>query len=835
MTSHTPPQMQDWGRLISFRPERVLRPGSIEELQEVLEQVHRGEIGEGRVRVPGSLHSCAKIAVAETLIDVAGLPKKIELVDEDTAVEATANVTLHEFLAELGRHGKSVTATGGTDHQTLAGLISTGTAPASSRHALYELLEWVELVRVEEGSGRAELRRIERSEPEFAAVVCSLGALGVIVRVRFGLVDEPHFRVVQKVVDLDEVLADLDATAAKYDFWRVNWMQKSDKALLWAATEVPPGEAEPDGDYPADRSEQVLDFVFGALDTIGETGPLLNKPLELIYEGLALTYDDSEASGPLRNMLPVDRRAPLRVAMAEWSFRPADTQRVVGECRQYFEEHGWPNIPTEIELTRCDTALMSPWNWNDLDHVVKFNFMYLTEVCTEPGEKEEIYAHLRGLWNHLGDAGIPFKAHWGKINFIDPEFAAANHRLGEFMEQVSPMFLNEYLEERLGSGEPAPAPAPAPTPPAFPGLTDIHAHPAMNAFLWDRNLERHYWTGGAFDPLASLTDFKMLRKGDVRVLWSALHVPEHNYFECLLIRLAAHLFRGGRKLLKRDYWDCLQAQLAMMEEQVAASDDFEVARSGAELDWVLAAGKRAIIHTVEGGHVLGAGLADDDLDTRLARLDWLADRGIAMLTIAHLFPNELAGHAEGIPEDQHSLLCPLDSGVDLDRGLSTTGRAVVEHMVERRILPDVTHCSPRARHDVYDLVGDRIPVLASHIGVHSLNPVPYNLERTDVEAIAASGGVVGVIFMPYWLESSHPDDGLESIWKTMEQVAEWSSWEHVAVGTDFDGFTDPADDCDSEAKLPRVRELLEEKGLARAQVEAVLGGNARRVLRDGWR
>jgi hypothetical protein len=37
---------------------------------------------------------------------------------------------------------------------------------------------------------------------------------------------------------------------------------------------------------------------------------------------------------------------------------------------------------------------------------------------------------------------------------------------------------------------------------ALPGLTDIHAHPAMNAFVWDRDLRRHYFTGEAFNPLA---------------------------------------------------------------------------------------------------------------------------------------------------------------------------------------------------------------------------------------------------------------------------------------------------------------------------------------------
>jgi membrane dipeptidase len=374
---------------------------------------------------------------------------------------------------------------------------------------------------------------------------------------------------------------------------------------------------------------------------------------------------------------------------------------------------------------------------------------------------------------------------------------------------------------------------------AFPGLTDIHAHPAMNAFLWDRDLRRHYRTGSTFNPLASASDFKMLEKGGVKVLWSSLHIPEDEYFKCKFIRFAAHFFRGGRMLLTRNPWECLLAMMAMMERQVARSGNrFEVARSNAELDQVRAEGKTAIVHTVEGGHVLGAGLGADDLPGRLARLEELARRGVASLTLAHLFPNDLVGHAEGIPEDQRKFpICPLDTGVEPSRGLTPAGRAVVERMVELRVLPDVTHCTPRARRDVYQLVANRIPVIASHIGVRPMNDVEYNLDDDDVRAIAASGGVVGVIFMPYWLDKAHPGPGLDAIWRTMDTLRELSggSWEHVAIGTDFDGFTDPPDDCDSEAKLPRVREMLEAKGLSRNDAEAVLGGNARRVLRNGWR
>jgi membrane dipeptidase len=372
-----------------------------------------------------------------------------------------------------------------------------------------------------------------------------------------------------------------------------------------------------------------------------------------------------------------------------------------------------------------------------------------------------------------------------------------------------------------------------------PVLTDIHAHPAMNAFLWDRDLRRHYWTGRTFDPLASLTDFKMLEKGGVKVLWSSNHIPESNMFGCPLLKIAAHLTKGGRMLLKKDAWQCLLAMMDKMERQVARSGDrFQMARSNAELDAVIASGKTAIVHTVEGGHVLGAGLAATDLGGRIGRLEQLADHGVASLTLAHLFPNDLAGHAEAIPAAERNLpFCRLDSGVDLSRGLTATGRAVVERMVELRMLPDVMHCTPRARREIYELVGTDIPLVASHAGVQSMNPEPYNLDQEDVEAIAATRGVVGVIFMPYWLSQAHPGPGLDAIWQTMDKLREWSgdSWEHVAIGTDFDGFTDPPDDCDSEAQLPKIRTLLEARGLSQTDVDAVLGGNARRVLHDGWR
>jgi hypothetical protein len=123
-----------------------------------------------------------------------------------------------------------------------------------------------------------------------------------------------------------------------------------------------------------------------------------------------------------------------------------------------------------------------------------------------------------------------------------------------------------------------------------------------------------------------------------------------------------------------------------------------------------------------------------------------------------------------------------------------------------------------------------------HIGVKSVNDVPYNLDEADVcarlvgwrrgrDLHALLAGDLG----------SGQRTGRDLVQDA--EAAEWSgdSWQHVAIGTDFDGFTDPPDDCDSEAQLPVIREMLADKGLSTEEADAVLEGNARRVLRSAWR
>ena len=105
----------------------------------------------------------------------------------------------------------------------------------------------------------------------------------------------------------------------------------------------------------------------------------------------------------------------------------------------------------------------------------------------------------------------------------------------------------------------------------FPGLTDIHAHPAMNAFLWDRDLRRHYWTGHTFDlwPASAIQDAGEGRGQGAVVVAAYCGAPKAAAPTAAFIRLPRTFSAAGSKLLKLNAWECLLVMMAEMERQVA--------------------------------------------------------------------------------------------------------------------------------------------------------------------------------------------------------------------------------------------------------------------------
>ncbi|MBN1559845.1 membrane dipeptidase [candidate division KSB1 bacterium] len=368
-------------------------------------------------------------------------------------------------------------------------------------------------------------------------------------------------------------------------------------------------------------------------------------------------------------------------------------------------------------------------------------------------------------------------------------------------------------------------------------VVDMHAHPSLKVSLFNRILTARLQASRSFDPFSIHTDFNSLKKGGVDLLLSAAYAPEHGILqECKYIKALKYLMpRKWKKVYGRPYFDVAMEMLDIMENAVSAAVDDEsgepiatMITSVTELEAFLQQEKDrpiGIIHNMEGAHCL---------EGKIDNLDKFFQRGVAYMTLAHFYANEAVHPCFPYPESVQKVGC-FKGDRNLVLGLTTFGEEVIEKMIELGMILDITHCTPMARCRIYDIVGQRAPIIASHVGAYAVNPNPYNLRNEEIKKISDSGGVTAVIFMNYWLMPHATNRGLNFISRTIEHFIHAGGIDHVAIGTDFDGFTDRPDDLPNAAELPRLTQRLIADGYSVPHIRKILGENVLRVLKQGWK
>jgi microsomal dipeptidase-like Zn-dependent dipeptidase len=422
-------------------------------------------------------------------------------------------------------------------------------------------------------------------------------------------------------------------------------------------------------------------------------------------------------------------------------------------------------------------------------------------------------------------------------------------------------------------------------------VVDLHAHPIFKALLFRRSLSRPVkvpdFLAGELNPLTVQTAFPKLQTGGVDVLFSTAYPLEKRIFEDIRLmnliplrwihKLPISLIQDvWSQVVEPPYFTVANTMLDSMEEQVRlynrdrtpSEREACIAHSGIELRQGLDQPHKPImlVHSLEGGHSLEGELGlhyidqpwhqlsaaqQAELKTEvLNNLDALFKRGVAYLVLAHFYPNKLVMPVFPYPEHLALSLIPHDNlrniwfDVTLTEGLTELGRAVVQKMIEIGMLIDVSHATPKARQEIYGLVeasGRTHPiVMATHVGAYAINPSPYNLEDWEIKWIAEHGGVIGVIFMTYWLAPAETKFGINLISRTIEHIVNVGGEDVVGIGTDFDG-ADPPDDIEDSSEIGRITErlfseytLLNKRRYSDRQIEKVLGKNALRVLFEGW-
>lgn len=242
-----------------------------------------------------------------------------------------------------------------------------------------------------------------------------------------------------------------------------------------------------------------------------------------------------------------------------------------------------------------------------------------------------------------------------------------------------------------------------------------------------------------------------------------------------------------------------------------------IARSIADVDAARDGGTPpvAVMH-LEGAEAIDSGLAD---------LGAWYERGLRSLGPVWSRSNDFA----------HGVPFRFPSTPDTGPGLTDRGKSLVRACAELGVLVDLSHLNEAGFWDVAAI--EPGPLVASHSAAHAICPASRNLTDRQLDAIGASGGLVGIVFATPFLRRDFADDAetpLTLIAEHARYVADRIGVAHVALGSDFDGATIP-DALGDAAGLPKLLVALADSGFSQAEIEAVSWHNWRRVLGAWWR
>src|SRR3984893_15403594 len=265
--------------------------------------------------------------------------------------------------------------------------------------------------------------------------------------------------------------------------------------------------------------------------------------------------------------------------------------------------------------------------------------------------------------------------------------------------------------------------------------------------------------------------------------------------------------------------------------------------------------KLAALMGIEGGHSI-------ENDIRLLR-DYYR-LGVRYMTLSWSNTNEWADSSGDIN----------DAKVQHHDGLTGFGKQVVLEMNRLGMMVDISHVADKTFWDTIAVT--KAPVIASHSSARALDSHPRNMTDDMLRAVAENGGVVQVNFYSGFLDDDfrkameaqakdqaaavhqYEDqlkaqgkpvvyvdrDRIEREWMAkiprpplkllidhIDHIAKVAGVDHVGLGSDFDGVSGATPQgIDSAADLPKITQVLLDRGYSAEDIKKILGGNLLRVF-----
>jgi membrane dipeptidase len=192
----------------------------------------------------------------------------------------------------------------------------------------------------------------------------------------------------------------------------------------------------------------------------------------------------------------------------------------------------------------------------------------------------------------------------------------------------------------------------------------------------------------------------------------------------------------------------------------------------------------------------------------------------------------------------------------VDGGISDYGEQIIKSMNEVGMLVDVSHSGDKTTLDAIELSPK--PIAFTHSNCRALNNHPRLKTDEAIRKLAAKGGVMGITGVRMFVKDKEPTT-VEDIVDHIDHVVKLVGIEHVGIGSDSDlmgydhmppdqykqlkagykasyAFRDKidTDGFDHPRKVYDLTAALIRRGYSDANIQAILGGNFRRLLGITW-
>lgn len=239
------------------------------------------------------------------------------------------------------------------------------------------------------------------------------------------------------------------------------------------------------------------------------------------------------------------------------------------------------------------------------------------------------------------------------------------------------------------------------------------------------------------------------------------------------------------------------------------SGDFRIATTAADIEKAKEEGAVSALLSIEGGEAL---------EGSLSLLRGFYRLGIRAIGLTWNQRNDIA---DGVGEKSAK------------SGLTDFGVSLVKEMERLGMLVDVSHLADSSFWAV-DAVAER-PYIASHSNARALCQSRRNLTDEQLEALAKKGGVVGMNFLPGFVDNDPNQCSLARMCDHIDHIKRVAGIDHVGLGSDFDGYgVAPGAPVVMKdvSEMPLLTAELLSRGYTEEEIKKVLGGNWLRVYRE---